>query len=315
MGKISQIIDLKTDLNGFVIKNPIMTASGTYGYVNEFEEFVDVKNLGAVVTKAISLNPREGNNHLRIFEVYGGMINSIGLENVGIQRFLAEKAPVLQDENIEFVINLAGSTQVEYIELARICQSNNIKAIELNVSCPNVKSGCLEFGVDENSLSELIKSVRQEFSGCLIVKLTPNVTCIEKLAETAQKSGADVISAINTVKGLGLKLDFNNGKFTKKMIQGGMSGRAIKPIALSMIHRLYKTIDIPIIGMGGIYSFEDMLEFFAVGAQAVQIGTANFTHPTITEKILSELQEFMIKNDYKNLDDLKKELRGVVYEQ
>ncbi len=315
MGKISQIIDLKTDLNGFVIKNPIMTASGTYGYVNEFEEFVDVKNLGAVVTKAISLNPREGNNHLRIFEVYGGMINSIGLENVGIQRFLAEKAPVLQDENIEFVINLAGSTQVEYIELAKICQSNNIKAIELNVSCPNVKSGCLEFGVDENSLSELIKSVRQEFSGCLIVKLTPNVTCIEKLAETAQKSGADVVSAINTVKGLGLKLDFNNGKFTKKMIQGGMSGRAIKPIALSMIHRLYKTIDIPIIGMGGIYSFEDVLEFFAVGAQAVQIGTANFTHPTITEKILSELQEFMIKNDYKNLDDLKKELRGVIYEQ
>ncbi len=313
MGDVAQMIDLSVDLNGFKIKNPIMTASGTYGYNNEFDEFVDVKNLGAVVTKAITLMPREGNNHQRIIEVYGGMINSIGLENVGIHGFFEEKLPVLQKENIDFVVNLAGSTLEEYIELAKLCQKKDIKAIELNVSCPNVKSGCLEFGVDESSLAKLVSAVRQEYQGFLIVKLTPNVTSIEKLGIAAQKSGADVISAINTVKGTGLKLDYVNGRFQKNMVQGGLSGRAIKPIALSMINRLYNAVDIPIIGMGGVSTFNDVLEFFAVGSDAVQIGTANFTHPDITEKILNELKEFMLKNNFKNLSDLKKELRGAIY--
>ena len=314
MGNVAQMIDLSVDLNGYKIKNPILTASGTYGYNNEFDEFVEVKNLGAVVTKAITLMPREGNNHQRIIEVYGGMINSIGLENVGIHKFFEEKLPTLKKEGIEYVVNLAGSTLEEYIELSKLCQSNNISAVEINVSCPNVKSGCLEFGVDEASLETLVKAVRDEFFGCLIVKLTPNVTSIEKLGVAAQKAGADVISAINTLKGIGLKLDYVNGRFQKTIVQGGFSGKAIKPVALSMVSRLYKSVDIPIIGMGGISSFEDVLEFFAVGSEAVQIGTANFTHPDITEQILNELTEFMLKNNFKNLSDLKKELRGVIYE-
>lgn len=307
-------IDLTMNLSGFEIKNPIMTASGTFGYNDEFDDFINVNELGAVVTKAISLSPREGNDHLRIFETESGMINSIGLENVGIHRFFEEKLPVLKDNNIDFVMNLAGSTIEEYVELAKHCDNKKIKAVELNVSCPNVKSGCLEFGVDEESLSWLVKSVRQEYSGCLIVKLTPNVTSIEKLGLAAQNAGADVLSAINTVKALGLKLDYVNGKFNKTMVHGGLSGKAVKPVALGAVSRLSKAVSIPIIGIGGIYSMEDVFEFFAVGADAVQIGTANFTHPNICETILDQMKSFMVENNFKNISDLKKSLRGALNE-
>lgn len=312
MGRIAPTIDLTTNLNKFQIKNPIMTASGTFGYADEFNEFIDVSNIGAIVTKAITLFPREGNNHLRIFETDGGLINSIGLENVGIHKFFEDKLPILEENNIEFIMNLAGSTLEEYVELAKICQKKSIKAIELNISCPNVKSGCLEFGVNEESLSTLVSSVRQEYEGCLIVKLTPNVTSIEKIGLAAQKAGADVISAINTMKAVGLKLNCVKGKFQKKMIQGGLSGKAIKPIALGAVYRLSKAIDIPIIGMGGISCLDDVLEFLAVGADAVQIGTSNFTHPDLSERVINELQEFMIENNFNNLPELKKELRGAI---
>lgn len=313
MGTVSAKIDLTTDLGKLKLKNPILTASGTFGYADEFNEFIDVSSLGAIVTKAITLFPREGNNHLRIFETYGGLINSIGLENAGINKFLETKVPLLKENNIDFVMNLAGSTLDEYVELAKICQNESIKAVELNISCPNVKSGCLEFGVDEGSLSTLVNAVRAEYSGCLIVKLTPNVTSIEKIGVAAQKAGADVISAINTVKGLGLKLECVGGKFQKRgMIQGGLSGKAIKPVALSAVYKLSKVVDIPIIGMGGISCLEDVFEFMAVGADAVQIGTSNFTHPDLSERIVFELQNFMVKNNFKDLSELKNELRGAV---
>lgn len=312
MGISNTKIDLTTNLGKLELKNPIMTASGTFGYADEFNEFIDVSNLGAIVTKAITLAPREGNNHLRIFETKGGLINSIGLENVGIHKFFEDKLPVLKENNIEFIMNIAGSTLEEYVELAKICEKQAIKAIELNISCPNVKSGCLEFGVNEDSLSTLVKSVRQEYTGCLMVKLTPNVTSIEKIGEAAQKAGADVLSAINTMKAMGLKLDCINGKFQKKMIQGGLSGKAIKPIALGAVYRLSKAVDIPIVGMGGISCLDDVLEFLAVGADAVQIGTSNFTYPDLSENIVCELQDFIINNNFKNLSELKKELRGAV---
>lgn len=313
MGITNTKVNLITDLGKLKLKNPIMTASGTFGYSDEFNEFIDVSNLGAVVTKAITLMPREGNNHLRIFETYGGLINSIGLENVGINKFLEDKLPILKENNIDFVVNLAGSTLEEYVELAKICQREGVKAVELNISCPNVKSGCLEFGVDEESLVILVKSVRDEYSGCLMVKLTPNVTSIEKIGVAAQKAGADVISAINTVKGLGLKLECIDGKFHKRgMIQGGLSGKAIKPVALGAVYRLSNAVDIPIVGMGGISCFEDVLEFMAVGADAVQIGTSNFTHPDLSESIVDELHDFMLKNNFKDLPELKKELRGAI---
>ena len=301
---------LKVNLNGLELQNPIMTASGTYGYANEYDDYNNVANLGAIVTKAISLNAREGNKHLRITETKAGMINSIGLENVGIDKFIEIKLPILKENNISFVMNVAGSTIEEYVEVAKKCEANAIKAIELNVSCPNVKSGCLEFGTDENSLYNLVSEVRKVYNGFLIVKLTPNVTAIEKLGIAAQKAGANAISAINTLKGTSIKFNLVNGKFRKEIVSGGYSGIGIKPVAIGAICRLSKVVDIPIIGMGGIEELEDVLEFFAAGAEAVQIGTANFTHPEVAEQLVDELKEYIIKNGFKNLDELKKELRA-----
>lgn len=300
---------LTTDLNGLILKNPIMTASGTFGYSDEYNEFIDVAKLGAIVTKAISLNPRAGNKNIRITETKAGMINSIGLENVGIEKFLETKIPVLKENNIDFVVNIAGSTIDEYKILGKICNTNEIKAIELNVSCPNVKSGCLEFGTDENSLYELVSEVRKEYKGFLIVKLTPNVTSVEKLGMAAQNAGANAISAINTLKGTAIKINCLNGKIQKSIIQGGYSGVGIKPVAIGVVMRLYKTVDIPIIGIGGIESLSDVLEFLAAGAEAVQIGTANFTHPDITQNLVIELENYIKNNGFENLEELKKELR------
>lgn len=301
---------LKTDLNGFILKNPVMTASGTYGYANEYNDYLNVSNLGAIVTKAISLSPRAGNRHERIAETEAGMINSIGLENVGVERFIKEKLPVLKSENINFMVNVAGSTIEEYVEISKICEENGIKAIELNVSCPNVKSGCLEFGTDEKSLYELVSRVRENFDGFLTVKLTPNVTAVEKLGISAEKAGANAVSAINTLRGLSIKLNYNGQKFEKTIVKGGYSGAGIKPVALNAVIGLSKVLTIPVIGIGGIENTQDVLEFFAAGAEAVQIGTANFRHPDIAEKIICELKEFIIKNGFKSLDDLKKELRA-----
>lgn len=300
---------LKIDLNGLILQNPIMTASGTYGYANEYNDFINVSKLGAIVTKAITIKPREGNRHIRIAETKAGMINSIGLENVGIKKFLEEKIKILEENKINFLMNLAGSTKEDYIETARICEENKIKAIELNVSCPNVKSGCLEFGSDEKSLYDLVKAVKEVYNGYTIVKLTPNVTSIEKLAISAKNAGANAISAINTLKGTSVKLNINNGKINKTIVTGGYSGAGIKPVALNAVYRISKVVNIPIIGIGGIENIDDVLEFFAAGAKAVQIGTANFTYPDIAEKLVYELEKIISQNGYKNIEELQKELR------
>ncbi len=300
--------ELKTNLNGFIIKNPIMTASGTYGYADEYNDFIDVSNLGAIVTKAITLNQRDGNNNIRIAETEAGMINSIGLENTGVEVFLEKKLPVLISKNIDFIMNLAGSSIDEYVQIAKII-NNKVKAVELNVSCPNVKSGCLEFGTDKGALFELVSSVRKEYNGFLAVKLTPNTSSIEELGITAQEAGADAISAINTLRGACIKISCNKGKIQKKIIQGGYSGLGIKPAALSAVLRLAKSVTIPIIGIGGIHRLNDVLEFFAAGAQAVQIGTANFTHPETAEKLVFELYKYIKDNGFKDLNELKRELR------
>lgn len=300
---------IETRLGKLTFKSPVFTASGTYGYADEYDDFIDVSKIGGVITKAISLNPREGNKHTRIIETEAGMINSIGLENVGIERFLKEKLPVLKTKNIDFIMNIAGSSLDEYVQLGEICDINNIKAIELNVSCPNVKSGCLEFGVSADSLYSLVKSVRDKYKGFLIVKLTPNVTSVEELAIACKKAGADCISAINTLKGLEVKFELVNGNFRKTKVQGGYSGKGIQPVALSCVNRIRKVVDLPIIGMGGIYTLEDMLKFFAVGADAIQVGTANFTYPDTAEKLQNELKEYIIKNHFKDLDDLKEKIR------
>ncbi len=305
-------VNLSTNLNGFAIKNPILTASGTYGYANEFEIFYSPSELGAIVTKAITLKPRLGNNHERIFEVENGIINSIGLENVGIEAFIRDKVSVLEKKNINYIMNVAGATVDEYIEMASICENQKIKAIELNISCPNVKHGCLEFGTDKKAISELVKNIKNVYKGFLVVKLTPNVTSIEEIALAAQNAGANCISAINTVKGFGIKLiyDKKQKQFIKvSEVKGGLSGSAIKPIALGVVDRLYGVLDIPIIGIGGVYNFNDVLEFFAVGAKAVQIGTANFTNPNIGLDIVNQMKNFMIENEIKSVDELQEMLK------
>ena len=303
------MVDLNVNLNGLVLKNPILTASGTYGYANEYDDFISVKNLGAIVTKAISINPRSGNQGRRIMEVENGMINSIGLENMGIEAFVQNILPKLQEENISFIVNIAGSTFDEYIELSKICESNRIKSIELNLSCPNVHSGCLEFGTDDNTLYSLVNAVRNVYSGKLLAKLTPNVTDITKIAIAAQNAGADIISAINTVKATGIRLAYAKGKFSQEKINGGLSGNCIKPIALRAITSIRNVVDIPIIAIGGITCLGDIFEFIAAGADAFQIGTANFTHPTLAEDIVNQLKAFIEENGFASFEELKNKIR------
>ncbi|MCD8024260.1 MAG: dihydroorotate dehydrogenase [Candidatus Gastranaerophilales bacterium] len=301
--------NMEVNLNGFKLKSPILAASGTFGYADEYENYVNVSNIGAIVTKAISLKPRFGNEGCRLFETTGGLINRIGLENIGIDEFIEKKLPVLKEKNIAFIMNTAGSTFEEYTETARIAQNAGIKAIELNVSCPNVKEGCLEFGTNPDTLSYLTEAVRKVYKGFLIVKLTPNTNDIKALALAAEKSGADCISAINTLRGLGIKLEYLNNEFKKTMVQGGLSGKCIKPAALFMVKSITEAVKIPVIGIGGISTFEDVLEFFAAGAQAVQIGTENFTNPDITEKITLDLQNFLKKTGIETMDELKRKLK------
>lgn len=301
--------NLGVNLNGLILKNPIITASGTYGYANEYDDFISVNNLGAIVTKAISLKPRPGNEGRRIMETSAGMINSIGLENMGITAFLEKVLPILNEQKIDFIINIAGSTFDEYIELAKICEKENIKAVELNLSCPNVHKGCMEFGTNDESLYSLVSAVRDVYSGKLIAKLTPNVTDISKIAIAAQRAGADIISAINTVKATGIRISFNGGKFRQERINGGLSGIGIKPIALRAVSTISDVVTIPIIGMGGISSLNDILEFIAVGADAFQIGTANFTYPDIAGKLVNELEKYIMDIGLTSYDELRKKIR------
>ena len=295
----------------FEMKNPIIAASGTFGYADEYEDFCDVSKIGAIATKGITLEPRGGNEGDRIFETNSGMINRIGLENIGIERIIDEKIPILKKKNITYILNAAGSTIDDYSKLAQIADKNGIEAIELNVSCPNVKSGCLEFGVDSNSLYELVLNVRKNYGGCLIVKLTPNVTSIENLALAVQNAGADAISAINTLKGLGIKIDFINGKFYKKEVQGGLSGKCIKPVALSMVKRIAAVTKLPIIGMGGISCLNDLFEFISAGADAFEVGTQNFTQYDVCNNLADELENFIKTNGFKDFEDLKEKIKEI----
>ena len=255
------LVNPKT-LKTLELKSPMIGASGTYGYVDEFEDFIDLNCLGAISTKGITLEKRPGNSGDRIFEVKCGMINRIGLENVGINSFIENKLPKLREKKIDFLLNIAGSTIEDYEKLARIAQENQIKALEVNVSCPNVKQGCLEFGLNPNALFELTKKIRNNYDGFLIVKLSPNTQDIKPLATAVEQGGADCISAINTVRGLGMKVDFIGNKFIKKSVQGGLSGACIKPIALYMVSQIKQVVKIPVIGMGGISNLVDLFEFF-----------------------------------------------------
>ncbi len=284
--------DMSVKMGDLFLKNPVLTASGTFGYGMEFMPYFDISMLGGIVAKGISLEPWPGNPPPRIVETPCGMINSIGLQNVGVKKFVMEKLPELVEKKITVIVNILGRTIAEYLSIIKYLNlSARIAAIELNVSCPNVEAGGIAFGINPDLLYELVKSCKQETDITLIVKLTPNVTDIAAMAEAAQKGGADIISLINTLQAMAVDLKTRRPKLQN--ITGGLSGPAIKPIALNMVYQASKAIDIPVIGIGGIMTPEDAAEFIMVGASAVQVGTANFIDPCSAMNIVTGLERIV----------------------
>ncbi|MBK7629939.1 MAG: dihydroorotate dehydrogenase [Ignavibacteriales bacterium] len=296
-------VDLSVNIGSLKLRNPILLASGTVGYGNEISEFSDLNKLGAIVTKSLSLKPRKGNPPQRIVETPAGMLNAIGLANVGVDEFLKEKIPFLKKYDVPLICNIAASSVEEYVECTRILTSEEtIKAFEINVSCPNVKDGGLQFGNDIKAVGNVTAKVRAVTNKPVIIKLSPNVSYIFEFAQVVKDSGGDAVSAINTLVGTSFNI------FTKKPkifnINGGLSGPAIKPVALAKVLEISRKVDIPIIGIGGIMNWKDVIEFMIVGASAVQIGTLNFIDPTAPEKIIKELEDYCIANKVEKLSNL-----------
>ena len=284
-------IDLSVKIGSLTLKNPVMLASGTVGYGNEISEFTDLNNLGAIVTKSLSLKPRKGNPPQRITETPAGMLNAIGLANVGVEAFLKEKIPFLKKFNVPLICNIAASTIEEYIECTRILtEEETIKAFEINISCPNVREGGLIFGNDLNAVSKITSKVRAVTNKPLIIKLSPNVSYISKFAKAAKDNGADAVSAINTLVGTAFNIITRKPKLQN--VTGGLSGPAIKPVALAKVLEISREVDIPIIGIGGIMDWKDVIEFMIAGSSAIQIGTLNFIDPSAPGKIVKQLEEY-----------------------
>ena len=296
--------DLRVNIGrGITLKNPIMTASGTFGYGDEFEVLFDLEKLGGIVTKAITPEVRPGNPIPRIAETECGMLNSIGLANIGLKRFLAEKIPVIEKFKTTTFINVAGKTLDDYLEVALALDGIDcIKGIELNISCPNVKEGGVAFGADPCVAANVTKEIRKVYNKHLMVKLSPNVTDITQVAKAVEAEGADSLSLINTL--FGMAIDVKSRKPKVKSIVAGYSGPGIKPIALAQVYKCSKAVKIPIIGMGGICTHLDVIEFLLAGATAVQVGTMNFTNPVSAADIAFELEKYMVMNKIENINEL-----------
>ena len=294
--------DLSIKIGHTTFKNPIFVASGTFGYGTENPELVDVSNIGAIVTKSITLNPREGNPPPRIVETPSGMINSIGLANIGVDKYVSEMLPVYEKIGSPIIMNIAGSSMEEYIKVMQQVEavSSNIVGYEINISCPNVKEGGMEFGVDCDMTEKLTKKLRKLTERLLIMKLSPNVTDISAIAKSSENGGADAVSAINTV--IGMSIDHKTGKSNIYTTYGGLSGPAIKPVGLACVYKVYHAVKIPIIGIGGIVNSSDVIEYILAGSSAVQVGTANYRDPGIAEKILNDLNSYL---DVQSLDSIE----------
>jgi dihydroorotate dehydrogenase (NAD+) catalytic subunit len=293
--------DLSLQIGKLLLKNPVIPASGTFGYGQEYEQFFDLNRLGAVITKTITPKPRIGSFPHRLTEVPSGSLATIGLQNVGIDRFIEEKLPYFESLEVPLIISLGAETIDDYTALTKkVDRQKRINAIELNVSCPNVKKGGMHFGVDLEVIKELVTGVREATNKTLIVKLTPMVTDIRPFAEISQQCGADGISLINGLVGMAIDIEKRKSKLGRN-ISGGLSGPAIKPVALRMVWLAAQTVDIPIIGIGGISSPEDAIEFLIAGASAIQIGTYNFVDPTITIRVIEGIEAYMNR---KNIDKL-----------
>lgn len=296
---------MNTEINfcGMKMKNPITVASGTFGYGREFDQFIDLNKLGGIVTKGTSLKPRAGNKPPRVCETSSGMLNAIGLQNPGIEHFINYDLPWLRKFDTKIIVNAIGSSVDEYVELAKVLNTIDIDAVELNLSCPNVKAGCMAFGTSYEGVKEVTTQVKKVLtSKPLIVKLTPNVTDIVMPAKGAEDAGADAVSLINTL--LGMKIDINTQRPVLANNTGGLSGPAVKPIAVRMVYQVSQNLKIPVLGLGGIISGEDVIEFMLAGATAVSIGTGNFINPDISIKVIEEVENYMRNNNIKNLKDI-----------
>jgi dihydroorotate dehydrogenase (NAD+) catalytic subunit len=296
-------LDLTTHLGKLKLKNPVISASGTFGYGTEYSEFLDLNMLGAIVVKGLSLKPMPGNPAPRICETPCGMLNAIGLQNIGVKAFIKEKLPYLKRFHTNIIANILGNSIEEYAELAEQLGHAGVDAIELNVSCPNVKKGGILFGTNQKELAHLIQAVKKKITVPLITKLSPNVGNIREFAKTAENAGSDIISLINTIPGMSIDIRTRRPRLANVM--GGLSGPAIKPIAVRMVWECRRAVSIPIIGMGGIISPEDAIEFILAGAHAVAVGTANFVNPKATENIIHGIRAFMTAEDMMSIEELR----------
>ena len=292
----------EVDLCGVKLKNPVMTASGTFGSGAEYSEFVDLNKLGAVVTKGVANVPWPGNPTPRIAEVYGGMLNAVGLQNPGIDLFCERDIPFLRQYQTKIIVNVCGHSTGEYIDVVERLADEDIDLMEINISCPNVKEGGIAFGQDPKAVETITSELKKRAKQPIIMKLSPNVTDITEMARAAEAGGADGLSMINTLTGM--KIDIHRQKFVLANKTGGMSGPAIHPIAVRMVYQSANAVKIPIIGMGGIMKPEDAIEFILAGATAVSVGTANFTNPRITEEIVTGIEDYMMKYGVTNIKDL-----------
>jgi dihydroorotate dehydrogenase (NAD+) catalytic subunit len=295
-------MNLKVNLAGVELKNPVMTASGTFGSGTEYSEFVDLNNLGAVVTKGVANVPWTGNPTPRIAETYGGMINAIGLQNPGMEVFIKRDIPFLKQYDTKIIVNVCGRTTEDYIEVVERLADEPVDMLEINISCPNVKEGGIAFGQDPRSVEAITREVKKYAKQPVIMKLSPNVTDITVMAKAAEAGGADVLSMINTLTGM--KIDVNRRAFAVANKTGGLSGPAIKPVAVRMVYQAANAVKIPIIGMGGIANAEDALEFILAGATAVSVGTANFYNPYATEEVVKGIEEYMEKFNVTDIHEL-----------
>jgi len=295
--------DLSVQIGSLKLKNPVMTASGTFGYGTEYQSIFDVAQLGAIITKTVTLEPRAGNPMPRIAETPAGMLNSIGLANVGVDRFLSEKLPALANLNTRVIVNVAGHDKASYTEITRrVSPHPRTDAIELNISCPNVKQGGLAFGTDPKITYEVVKAARAVTEKPLIVKLTPNVTDIGTVARAAVDAGADALSLINTLLGMAIDIESRQPKIAR--VLAGFSGPAIKPAALAKVYQVAQSVDVPLVGLGGIMNWQDAVEFMLAGATAVQVGTLNFVEPAGGLEVIRGLAEYGSAQGLSRIDEL-----------
>ena len=295
-------MNTKVNFAGIEMKNPVTVASGTFGYGREFSNFFDLGKLGAVITKGTSLKPKSGNKPPRVCETASGMLNSIGLQNPGVEYFAENDLPNLRKYDTKIIVNACGSSIDEYVELCRILNTLDIDGVELNLSCPNVKEGCMAFGNTYEGVRRVTEAVREVLQKPLIVKLTPNVTNIAEIAKGVEDGGADAVSLINTL--LGMKIDINTRRPVLANNTGGLSGPAIKPVAVRMVYQVSQAVKIPIMGLGGIMNGEDAIEFMLAGATTISIGAGNFVDPYTSVKTVEGIEEYMKKNNIENITDI-----------